>query len=157
MDLSRYVVLDCTSGTFFNAAHAVLIDVDNLPEGLEESINEGSDTDRCELADIYGIDLETWSPPDSREARALDAVAELLERLQETAGLDPDIQEIRTDIQADEDGNETILVSVGLVSSFDFDKPSADVGRKLNSIATTLRARSEQLKVSTVISFFKQE
>jgi hypothetical protein len=63
MDLSRYVVLDCTSGTFFNAAHAMLIDVDALPEGLEESmLNEGSDTDRCELADIHGIDLEAWSP-----------------------------------------------------------------------------------------------
>jgi hypothetical protein len=79
MDLSRYVVLDCTSGTFFNAAHAVLIDVDDLSERLKEFMfNKGSDTDRCELADLYGIDLETWSPPDSKEARTLDAVAELL-------------------------------------------------------------------------------
>jgi hypothetical protein len=83
MDLSRYVVLDCTSGTFFNAAHAVLIELDDLPEGLEESmLDEGSDTDRCELADIYGIDLEAWSPPDSKESRALDAVASLLDNEQ---------------------------------------------------------------------------
>lgn len=60
MDLSRYIVLDCRSGTFFNAAHAVLIDVDALPDHDEV------------------IDLETWSPPDSKEAQALDAVAALL-------------------------------------------------------------------------------
>jgi hypothetical protein len=83
--------------------------------------------------------------------------ADLLGRLQEASNLDPDIQEIHTDIQSDENGNETILVSVGLASSIDTDKPSADLGRKLNSIATKLRARSEQLKVSTVISFFKQD
>jgi len=83
MDPSRYVVLDCTSGTFFNAAHAVLIDVDALPEGLEKSmLNEGSDTERRELADIHGIDLETWSSPGSKEARALDAVASLLDNEQ---------------------------------------------------------------------------
>lgn len=78
MDLSRYVVLDCTSGTFFNAAHAVLIDVDALPDHDEAILNEGSDTDRCELADAHGIDLEAWSPPNSKEAEALDAVAALL-------------------------------------------------------------------------------
>ena len=83
--------------------------------------------------------------------------AELLGRLQEASNIDPDIEEIRTDIQSDENGNETILVSVGLASSIDTDKPSADLGRKLNSIAAKLRARSEQLKVSTVISFFKQD
>jgi len=79
MDLSRYVVLDCTSGTFFNAAHAVLIDLDGMtyPEDTM-NLEGGSDSDRCDLADVYGIDLETWSPPDSKEARALDAVAELL-------------------------------------------------------------------------------
>jgi hypothetical protein len=79
MDLSRYVVLDCTSGTFFNAAHAVLIDLDGMtyPEDTM-NLNEGSDSDRCDLADVYGIDLETWSPSDSKEAQALDAVAELL-------------------------------------------------------------------------------
>lgn len=63
MDLSRYVVLDCTSGTFFNAAHAVLIDVDALPDHDEALLNEGSDAERCDLAETYGIDLETWSPP----------------------------------------------------------------------------------------------
>lgn len=78
MDLSRYVVLDCTSGTLFNAAHAVLIDVDALPDHDEAILNEGGDADRCELADAHGIDLETWSPPNSKEAEALDAVAALL-------------------------------------------------------------------------------
>lgn len=78
MDLSRYVVLDCTAGTLFNAAHAVLIDVDALWGHDEALLNEGSDADRCGLADDHGIDLETWSPPDSKEAKALDAVAKLL-------------------------------------------------------------------------------
>ena len=84
MDLSRYVVLDCTSGTNFNAAHAVLIDVDALPDhdktlflnAVANLLN--NEADLCELADAHGINLETWSPPDSKEAKALDAVANLL-------------------------------------------------------------------------------
>ena len=78
MDLSRYVVLDCTSGTFFNAAHAVLIDLDSMLPDDTQDLNEGSDSDRCDIGDTYGVDLETWSALDSKEARALDAVAELL-------------------------------------------------------------------------------
>lgn len=76
MDLSRYVVLDCTSGTFFNAAHAVLIDVDQLPPELEDELNEGSDLDRIGVGETHGQDLEKWSPPG--DAQALDAVAALL-------------------------------------------------------------------------------
>lgn len=88
----------------------------------------------------------------------MDSIAaDVLERLTDASGLGPDVQEIRADIQANEEGSESVLVSVGLVSSFDIDKPSADVGRKLNSIASAIRARSEALRVSTVISFYKQE
>ena len=88
----------------------------------------------------------------------MDSIAaDVLERLTDASGLGPDVQEIRADIQANEEGSESVLVSVGIVSSFDIDKPSADVGRKLNSIASAIRARSEALRVSTVISFYKQE
>ena len=88
----------------------------------------------------------------------MDSIAaDVLERLTDASGLGPDVQEIRADIQANEEGSESVLVSVGLVSSFDIDKPSADVGRKLNSIASAIRARSEALRASTVISFYKQE
>ena len=88
----------------------------------------------------------------------MDSIAaDVLERLTDASGLGPDVQEIRADIQANEEGSESVLVSVGLVSSFDIDKPSADVGRKLNSIASAIRARSEALRLSTVISFYKQE
>jgi hypothetical protein len=88
----------------------------------------------------------------------MDSIAaDVLERLTDASGLGPDVQEIRADIQANEEGSESVLVSVGLVSSFDIDKPSADVGRKLNSIASAIRARSEALRVSAVISFYKQE
>lgn len=87
MDLSRYVVLDCTSGTFFNAAHAVLIDVDSLSPEEDEILNEGSDTDRCDLAASCGIDLETWSPPkpDSPPSAAQLLSTEEFELLDEQA------------------------------------------------------------------------
>lgn len=76
MNLSRYVVLDCTSGTFFNAAHAVLIDVDQIPPELEDKLNEGSDLDRIDVGEAHGQDLEKWSPPE--DSQVLDAVAALL-------------------------------------------------------------------------------
>ena len=94
----------------------------------------------------------------SGDITRMDSIAaDVLERLTDASGLGPDVQEIRADIQANEEGSESFLVSVGLVSSFDIDRPSADVGRKLNSIASAIRARSEALRVSTVISFYKQE
>ena len=54
VDLSRYVVMDTESGTFFSAEHACVIDTTDLnPEELD-ALNEGTDTERALLADIYG-------------------------------------------------------------------------------------------------------
>lgn len=79
MDLTRYVVLDCCSGTFFNASHAVLIDTDKLSSEQLDLLDNGSDFDRADLAEEVGIDLETWAPPEARAAaQVLDAVATLL-------------------------------------------------------------------------------
>ena len=85
MDLSRYVVLDCTSGTFFNAAHAVLLDVDQLTPEQHDTLNEGSDLERCDLAETIGQDLEHWSPPAEREA--LDIIARTLSGTEWTADM----------------------------------------------------------------------
>jgi hypothetical protein len=87
LDLSGHVVLDCTTGTFFNAAHAVIIDVSALTPEQLETLNEGSDFDRTSLPwdDEDGLlpfaeDLEEWSRPADMLAngQALDSVAALL-------------------------------------------------------------------------------
>jgi len=83
LDLSRHVILDCSSGTFFDASHAVIIDTDALTPKELETLNEGSDSDRVELIwdennelIPFAEDLERWSRPSDRQA--LDAVAALL-------------------------------------------------------------------------------
>lgn len=54
---NTYVVLDMRSGTFFGADDACLIDTAKLsPEELED-LNEGTDTDRLQIANKHGI---TW-------------------------------------------------------------------------------------------------
>lgn len=85
MDLSRHVVLDCTSGTFFNAAHAVLLDVEQLTAEQRDTLNEGSDLERCDLAETISQDLEHWSPPADREA--LDIIARTLSDSEWTADM----------------------------------------------------------------------
>lgn len=62
-DLSYHVVLDLESGTFFGADCAYLIDTRAVPPDELEVFNEGSDSDRREIAERYGTDLETWQPP----------------------------------------------------------------------------------------------
>lgn len=58
MDLSYHVLIDCTSGTFFGADTAYLVNTRSLnPEELD-TLNEGSDSERCELAESSGQDLE---------------------------------------------------------------------------------------------------
>jgi hypothetical protein len=91
LDLSGHVVLDCTTGTFFNAAHAVIIDVSALTPEQLETLNEGSDSDRTSLPwdDKEELlpcaeDLEEWSRPADRQA--LDAVAALLSAEQWSSG-----------------------------------------------------------------------
>lgn len=84
LDLSGHVVLDCQTGTFFNATHALIIDVSALTPDQLKTLNEGSNSDRTDLPwdDWSGQllpfaeDLELWSRPADRQT--LDAVAALL-------------------------------------------------------------------------------
>lgn len=57
-NLENYVVLDIESGTYFCAANAVLIDWQNLDEDQRDVMINGSDTERCSLADEIGISWE---------------------------------------------------------------------------------------------------
>jgi hypothetical protein len=53
-DLSRFLVLDLCSGTFFQAENACLIDWQSLSDDQKEAFEHGSDTDRMLLADQHG-------------------------------------------------------------------------------------------------------
>jgi hypothetical protein len=55
--LSNIVILDLDSGTYFAADTAVLVDWTALDDEQKEIMIEGSDTDRCLLADDVGIPL----------------------------------------------------------------------------------------------------
>lgn len=54
---NTYVVLDMRSGTFFGADDACLIDTAKLSPTELEDLNEGTDTDRLQIADDHGEDL----------------------------------------------------------------------------------------------------
>lgn len=51
MNAQEYVVFDLKSGTYFCAADAVLIHWDKLTEEQQDTMINGSDTERCLLAD----------------------------------------------------------------------------------------------------------
>ena len=78
-------------------------------------------------------------------------------RLEDITGLDEVVSKIVTEIQATENGEEAIHIAVGLSSTFEIEKPSATIGRRLNRIASAIRARSGDLAVPPVISFFQEE
>lgn len=71
MSLDYHVVLDLSSGIFFGANEAFVIDTRQIPPDELEVFNEGSDSDRREIGEQYGTDLEDW-------AKALDSIASLL-------------------------------------------------------------------------------
>lgn len=54
MDLSNHVILDITSGTYFAAAHAVLLPYEENADALDH----GGDSDLIELGEEAGEDLE---------------------------------------------------------------------------------------------------
>lgn len=54
-DINNYVVLDCESGTYFPAANTTLINWSTLTEEQKEIMIEGSDMQRCLLADEVGV------------------------------------------------------------------------------------------------------
>ena len=55
MNLENYFVLDLESGTWFSAINAVVIDWSELTEEQQLIMEEGSDTEKCLLADKVGI------------------------------------------------------------------------------------------------------
>lgn len=79
--LSGWVVLDLSSGAYFDASQAYLVNFSKLPGSMQEAFCEGSDSERREIAEMLGIDLETVTLPEMSgmsDKRALDAVAALL-------------------------------------------------------------------------------
>lgn len=77
-------------------------------------------------------------------------------RLEDLSDLRDYVSAIRAQVQASEDGQDEIQVLISLLSSFPIADPSAETGRLLNSIATAVRQRVNDLPVSTVISFSKE-
>ena len=53
-DLNDYVVLDLESGTYFSAANSTLINWSKLNADQLDIMINGSDTERCMLADEIG-------------------------------------------------------------------------------------------------------
>lgn len=66
-DLNHFIVADLNSGTFFEAKGAVILDTRWLsPEELEQ-LNEGSDSERFDVVDHYGIYLDVLIDPSTIE------------------------------------------------------------------------------------------
>ena len=82
---------------------------------------------------------------------------ELKKKIEDVTGLDPAVSKIIVKIQTNESDETEVDIAVGLSPAFEMDRPSAGVGRKLNAIATAIRARSSELPVPPAISFFKEE
>lgn len=61
--LDGFVVLDVSSGTFFGADQAYVFNTASLTPAELQRFNEGSDSDRIEIADRRGSYLEFWTPP----------------------------------------------------------------------------------------------
>jgi len=53
--ISNYVVLDLQSGTYFSAVNTVLINWEKLTDEERDVMINGSDTERCLLADTVGF------------------------------------------------------------------------------------------------------
>jgi N-methylhydantoinase B/oxoprolinase/acetone carboxylase alpha subunit len=77
-------------------------------------------------------------------------------RLEDLSDLRDYVSAIRAQVHACEDGQDEIQVLISLLSSFPIADPSAETGKLLNSIATAVRQRVNDLPVSTVISFSKE-
>ena len=57
MNLDYFVVLDAASGTFFSASDAYLLDTRKLTTSELDALNEGTDSERSELAERCGTGL----------------------------------------------------------------------------------------------------
>jgi len=61
MHVDNFVALDLQSGTYFPAKNTYLLDLRLLSEQELDTFSEGTDSDRREIAERHGIDLETLS------------------------------------------------------------------------------------------------
>lgn len=62
-ELSYFVILDPQSGTFFSADSACLIDTRRLSAVELDTLNEGPDEERAQIAFAQGHDLEGLIDP----------------------------------------------------------------------------------------------
>lgn len=62
-NLDYYVCLDIESGMFFCASNAYIFDTRSLTENELDLLNDGSDSDRSELADTHGACLSDLIAP----------------------------------------------------------------------------------------------
>ncbi len=76
-------------------------------------------------------------------------------RIEDLADLQEHVSVIHAAVQAGEDGQEEIQISISLQPSFSTLAPSAETGQILNNIASAVRKRATELPVSAVISFSK--
>ena len=54
MSLDHFIIIDPDSGTYFGANTAMILDTRKLSEGELETLNEGSDGERGDLASEHG-------------------------------------------------------------------------------------------------------
>ncbi len=58
MTIEHFITLDLQSGPYFPAQYTYLLDTRRLSAQELDDFCEGSDSDRREIAERYGIDLE---------------------------------------------------------------------------------------------------
>jgi hypothetical protein len=77
-------------------------------------------------------------------------------RIEDLGNLEEHVSAIRASVQAGEDGQEEIQISISLQPSFSTLAPSVETGQILNNIAFAVRKRATELPVSAVIFFSKE-
>ncbi|MGA1263277.1 MAG: hypothetical protein ACO331_05130 [Prochlorothrix sp.] len=79
-------------------------------------------------------------------------------KLEDITGLDPWVTQIQADLDLDSDGEEIIRVKVGLLPTLTIEKPSLELGQRLNKITTAIRIyQGNHIPLPFAISFFQEE
>jgi hypothetical protein len=78
-------------------------------------------------------------------------------RIEDLGDLREHVSAIHASVQAGEDGQEEIQISISLQPTFSTSAPSVETGQILNNIAFAVRRRATELPVSAVISFSKED
>lgn len=77
-------------------------------------------------------------------------------RIEDLADLQEHVSAIHASVQAGEDGQDEIQISISLQPALSTSVPSVETGQILNRIASAIRKRATELPVSAVISFSKE-